>query len=137
MVNKFRASLLALFWLSIASSSSAQMPAPPRGKPIAPGLIKLTGDDEKRAEQLDEQIDKAIVSDRWSEAVAKAEELLTLRKRAQGPTHFDTVTEEWRAKALRRVAEMPEDDRAAYQSAQIKNRQVEALYAQGKYSAAQ
>ena len=80
-------------------------------------MIKLTGDDEKRAKQLDEQIDKALKADRWDEAIAQAEELLALRTRVQGPKHFETVDAEWRLKALRRVAPMPQEDRVAYQSA--------------------
>jgi len=48
-------------------------------------LIVLTGDDEKRANQLDEQIGSALKADHWDEAVAKEEELLGFRTRIQGP----------------------------------------------------
>jgi len=98
---------------------------------------QLTGDDEKRAKQLDEQIDAALKADRWDEAVARAEELLALRTRIQGPKHFETVTCEWLLKALRRVAAMPHEDRVAYQSANTMNGQAVTLYDQGKYAQAQ
>ena len=95
---------------------SGQTAAPPAGQTASPkeaqaqpqGLRKLTGDDAKRAKQLDEQIDKAIKEDRWDEAMARVEELLALRTRAQGPKHFETVSTEWILKALRRVASMPQ-----------------------------
>ncbi len=82
--------VLTLLFVTIAASAPGQTPAPPTGKPTAPGLIKLTGDDEKRAKQLDEQIDKALKADRWDEAIARAVELLALRTRVQGPKHFET-----------------------------------------------
>ena len=128
---------------SVGSCSSSprrcrvQTPAPPAGQPTAPGLRKLTGDDAKRAEELDKAIEAALKADRWDEAIAKAEELLALRTRVQGPKHFETVNAEWRLKTLRRVAPMPQEDRVAYQSASTMNEQAETLYAQGKYAEAQ
>jgi hypothetical protein len=115
----------------------AQTPAPPTTKPTAPGLIKLTGDDERRAKELDEQIDKGMKADRWDEAIAKAKELLALRAKVQGLKHFETVNAEWRLKALRRVASMPHEDRVAYQSAQTVVAQTATFVAQGKYAQAQ
>ncbi len=100
-------------------------------------MRKLTGDDAKRAEELDKAIEAALKADRWDEAIARAEELLALRTRVQGPKHFETVNAEWRLKTLRRVAPMPKEDRVAYQSANTMNEQAEALYAQGKYAQAQ
>jgi hypothetical protein len=47
------------------------------------------------------------------------------------------VNEEWRLKALRRVAPMPHNDRVAFQSAKTMNGQAETLYTQGKSSQAQ
>jgi tetratricopeptide (TPR) repeat protein len=137
MVNIFRASLLTLFVLFMASSAKGQTPASPTGKPIAQGLIKLTGEDEKRAKQLDEQIDKAVKADRWDEAIARAEELLALRTKVQGPKHFETVNAEWYLKAFGRVAPLSKEDRTAYQSAKTMYEQAEALDAQGKYAQVQ
>ena len=136
MFQKLMALLLGLLVLFTASAVSGQTPAPPAGQPpAAPGLRKLTGDDEKRAKQLDEQIDKALKADRWDEAIAKAEELLALQTRILGPKHVEAVSAEWRLKALRRLAPMSKEDRAAYVSADGMNAQGETLYAQGKYAA--
>jgi tetratricopeptide (TPR) repeat protein len=137
MVMKFRASLLAVLVLVLAPGVSGQTPAPPTGKPTAPGLIKLTGDDEKRAKQLDEQIDDALKADRWEEGVARTEELIALRRRVQGPKHFETTTEERRLGAFRRVARASKDDRAAFMSALAMAEQATALNANAKYVAAE
>jgi tetratricopeptide (TPR) repeat protein len=100
-------------------------------------LRKLTGDDATRAEELVKAIDATLKADRWDEAIARAEELVALRTRVQGPKHFETVNEEWRLKTLRRVTSMPHEDRVAYQSANTMNEQANTLNAQGKYALAQ
>ena len=117
--------------------TTAQSTSPNQAQPPAPGLQKLTGDDARRAEELDKAIEAAQKADRWDEATARAGELLGLRTRVQGPKHFETVSEEWRLKTLRRVAPMPHEDRVAYQSANTMNEQANTLNAQGKYAAAQ
>ncbi|MGO9468901.1 MAG: tetratricopeptide repeat protein [Isosphaeraceae bacterium] len=134
----FRLGLLLGLGLAMPVMPTMAQTTPPKGdQPPAPGLIKLTGDDEKRAKQLEEPIDKALKADRWDEAIARAEELVTLRKRDQGAKHFETVDAEWRLKTLRRVASMTDQDRAAYRSAATMNEQGEGLFARGKYAASQ
>jgi len=127
---------LVLF-MPLPVSVQAPAPKPSAGQPPAPGLRKLSGEDESRAKQLDDQIDKGLKADRWDAAIARAEELLALRTRALGPKHFETMNSEWYLKALRRVAPMPHDDQVAYQSAYNMNEQAVALYNQGKYARAQ
>ncbi|HKI19059.1 MAG TPA: tetratricopeptide repeat protein [Isosphaeraceae bacterium] len=129
-----------LIGLAIAmepTPTSAQTTSPNEAQPPAPGLRKLTGEDEQRAKELDEQIDAAVKADRFEEAIARAEELFALRARAQGPKHFETVDAEWRVKTLRRVAPMPKANRVAYESAKTRNHEAETLLAQGKYAQAQ
>ena len=137
MKSMFKVSWLGLLVLVIASAVPAQTPAPTTGQPPALGLRKLTGDDARKAEELDKAVEAALKADRWDEAMKKAEELFALRARAQGEKHFETVNEEWRMKALRRVAPVPKEDRVAYLSAGVMNQQAEALLAQGKYALAQ
>ena len=76
----------------VFAATTAQTPSPKETPPQPQGLRKLTGDDAKRAEELDKAIEAALKADRWDEAIAKAEELLALRARVQGPKHFETVT---------------------------------------------
>ena len=116
--------------------TTAQTTPPKEAQPAAPGLRKLSGDDANRAEELNKAIEVALKADRWNEAIARAEELLALRARAQGPKHFETVNAEWSLKALRRVASMPKVDRVDYQSARSADDQAKALYAQGKHTLA-
>jgi tetratricopeptide (TPR) repeat protein len=118
-------------------STLAQTASPKESEPRAPALRKLTGNDAKRAEELDKAVEAALNADRWDEAIARAEELLALRTRAQGPKHFETVNAEWRLKTLRRVTALPKQDRAAYRSASAMTAQAEALFAQGKYAQSQ
>ncbi len=129
-----------LTWLGIAlavESTTAQTGSQNQAQPTASEPRKLTGDDARREAALDKTIDAAVKTDRWDEAIAKAEELLALRTRVQGPKHFETISAEWRLKTLRRVAAMPRDDRIAYLSATTMKDQGQRLYDQGKYAAAQ
>ena len=139
MFRKLMAPLFGslILFIPFPVSGQAHPSNSPAGQPTAPGLLKLTGEDETRAKQLNEQIAKALKADRWDEAVARAEELLALRARAQGLKHFETVTAEWRVKTLCRVASMPKEDRAAYQSANAMSERGQAFHEQGKYARAQ
>jgi tetratricopeptide (TPR) repeat protein len=128
--------LVALVPLT-ALSVWGQTPEPSTGQIPPTGLRKLVGDDARRAEELDKAIEAAMKADRWDEAIARAEELLALRARAQGPKHFETVSAEWTLKTLRRVPRMPDEDRDAYQASHTLNEQAATLFVQGKYGAAQ
>ncbi len=132
MFSKLTAPSLGWLVLFIASAVIAQTPSPPAGQPTAPGLRKLSGDDAKRAEELNRAIDAALKADRWDEAIARVEELVALRTRTQGPRDFETVNAEWFLKTLKRVASIPGEDRVAYQSAKIVNQQGDALERSGE-----
>jgi hypothetical protein len=116
MLSKRQTLCVALLPLFFARAAAAQSPTNPTGQAPAPDFRKLTGDNEKRAKQLDEQIDTSLDAGRSHEAIARAEELLALRTQVQGPKHYQTVDTEWRLKALRLVAPMPREDRVAYLS---------------------
>jgi hypothetical protein len=137
MVNKFRASVLTLVVFSFAPLVPGQTPGSPRDKPTEPRLIKLTGDDEKRAEGLDEQIKTALKAGRWQEAIARGAELLGLRTRLQGPKHFETVNAELWLKTLRGAASKSQDDRVAYQSADLAAEQAIKFQSERKYAEAE
>ncbi len=137
MVNTFRATALTLLVFLVGSAASGQASKPPTDKPTAPGLIKLSGEDEKRAKQLDEQIESALKADRWDEAIASTADLLALRARVYGPKHFATANAEWQLKALRLVAPMPIADRTAYKSAKTMDAQASSLLAGGRWAQAQ
>jgi hypothetical protein len=62
-------SALVLLVFLTSQSAPGQTPAPPTVKPTAGGLVKLIGDDEKRANALDVQIENAMRADGWDEAI--------------------------------------------------------------------
>ncbi len=117
--------------------ATAQNTPPNDAQPPAPELLKLTGEDDRRAERLDEQINEATKADRWDEAIARARELLALRTQIQGLKHFQTADAEWWLDTLRRLAPMPHEDQVAYESTRSMNEQARTLFAQGKYAQAQ
>ena len=84
-----------------ALPAAAQTASPREAQPAAPRLRELTGDDARRALELDTTIDAALSAKHWDEAIAKAEELLALRTRVQGPKHFETVNAHWIVEAVR------------------------------------
>jgi len=134
----FRLGLLIGLGIEIPGlPATAQTTSPTETQPPAPALRKLTGEDARRAEELITAIEAALKTDRWDAAIARAEELLALRTRAQGPKHFETVNAEWRLKTLRRVAPMPNEDRVAYRSVNTMDEQASTLDDQGNYAAAQ
>jgi tetratricopeptide (TPR) repeat protein len=121
----------------LALPANAQTASRKDAQLLAPRLRKLTGDDARRAEEMDKSVVMALKADRWTEAIAKAEELLDLRTRAQGPMHFETVDVEWFLKALRRIAPMSKDDRADYRSLETLDEQAATLHSLGKDAQAQ
>jgi CHAT domain-containing protein/tetratricopeptide (TPR) repeat protein len=96
----------------------------------------LSGDDARKAEELDKAVEASLAADRWDEAIAKAEELAALRAKVQGPKHFETVNAQWRLRALRRVAPARNEDRLAFRSASTIRYQADSYVAQGRYAAA-
>ena len=115
-------------------SVPGQTPAPPAAKTAAVGLTALTGDDEKRRDELGKAIDAAVEADRWDEAIAKAQDSDWLDARALGPKHFPTVDAEWFLKALLRIVKMPKEDRDAYRSANALQKQAMKLGEEGKHA---
>jgi hypothetical protein len=129
--------LLGLLVLFIVSSVPAQTPAQPAGRPIASGLRTLSGADARKVEELDKAIEAAMKSDRSDEAIARAQELLALRTRVDGPRHLETVDADWILKTLRQLALLPREELVAYRSSGPIYEQAQSIYAQQKHAQAQ
>jgi tetratricopeptide (TPR) repeat protein len=124
--------------IAIAGRSETAQSTTSNGvQPPTAGWRKLTGNDARRADELSKAIGASLEADRWQDAIASTRELLAVRTRAQGSTHFETVDALWRLKALQRVASMPKEDRVAYLSADTLIKKADALEAQEKYAQAQ
>jgi tetratricopeptide (TPR) repeat protein len=121
--------------LAFSQTHPADSSEKPGVKP--PRFIVLSGEDAKRAEALGQAVGEALHADRWDDAIAKQEELVALRSRAQGSTHFETVDAEWELKAFRRGAEMSREDRSAFLTAEPIGKQAAELCSKGRYAEAQ
>src|SRR5262249_38306984 len=116
MNGKTAVALAALLFLGELPSAPCQDSRPGTGQSSAPGPRERF-EARGRADQLDKASDEAMQADRWSEAIAKADELWALCTQSHGAEHFKTVDADWRVKTLRRVAALPREDRVAYISA--------------------
>jgi CHAT domain-containing protein/tetratricopeptide (TPR) repeat protein len=137
MFNKLGPVSVTVVLIMTASPVLGQAPNPSTGQPPAPTRSKLTGDHEKRANQLDEEIDKSTRADRWDEAIGRAKELLALRMRTRGAKHSESVSAEWRLKTLLRVAAMPKENRLAWQEADASSERAKFLFSLRRYPQAQ
>jgi tetratricopeptide (TPR) repeat protein len=97
----------------------------------------LQGDDAKKAEALDTQIDALWAAGRFAEALAPAEQLRDLRQRVQGETHWQAADSARQVETLRQAAALPAPKRAALAQAPGTNAKAEELYQRGKYAEAE
>ena len=136
MVPKLVAVLLGLAVPLSAAVAWGQAPLPPpttaQPPDRPPALRRLTGDDARRADQLNEQINNAIKERHWAEAIASAEKLTALRVKIQGAAHFEAVAAGWTLKTLLRVEALSREDQAAYLSAFSMSRHAVSLAREGK-----
>ncbi|HET6884276.1 MAG TPA: tetratricopeptide repeat protein [Pirellulales bacterium] len=97
----------------------------------------LQGEDAKRAAELQKRISAAEQSDHYDEAITLHEELLALRRAAQGADHWEVMDQTWNLDATRTVAALPAERRAAWRKAVHGLSEVRKLYAKGQYAKAQ
>src|SRR5262245_59659010 len=109
--------VLALAALTaLAGVANAIKPKPkPTEKP--PYQRLLQGDDAKQAQALEKRVNERAAADDYAGALQAAEELLALRRRAQGDDHHETVSRKYYVAALRQVAALPAERRAAWRQA--------------------
>jgi tetratricopeptide (TPR) repeat protein len=134
----FQCVLLTGLLIGLANSSATAQVSPPEKSQVpGPSLRKVTIDDDRSAQRLDEQIDKALNANRWDEAIARTKELIAVHTRVHGPNHFETLNAQWRLKKLRAVAARPKNDQAEFVSIADLNDQSESLFNRGLYAEAQ
>src|SRR5262249_55547024 len=100
---------------------AALLPTPTTAEPKPadkpPYLRLLQGDDARHADALQKRIDERQAADDYPGAIEGAEELLALRRRAQGADHHEAVSRKFYAAALRQVAALSAERRAAWRQA--------------------
>ena len=129
--------LIASAMAILARPALAQVPAPKAPKAATPAPRKLSNDDAKRAEEMDNSVGAALNSDRWDQAITRTEDLLALKTRALGQDHFEVTSLGWNLKLLRRIAPMPREDRLAFLSSNRMTGEAMTLHDQGKFAQAQ
>jgi tetratricopeptide (TPR) repeat protein len=97
----------------------------------------LEGDNQKKAEALQQQVDALFAAGKFTEAVRPAEELLALRKRVQGEGHWEVADAKRLVETLRRAASLPEKKRRDLAEVPDIQAKAEALHGSGKYADAE
>jgi CHAT domain-containing protein len=77
----------------------------------------LTGEDARKAAELQKRIADLEAADKYAEAIQLREELIALRTKVQGVDHWETVNERWALTALKKVAVLPKENRADWRKA--------------------
>jgi CHAT domain-containing protein len=103
--------IFALLGLSLIAVAFADEPKPQWQR-------MLTGDDAKKAADLQKQVADADAADRFAEAIALQEELLALRTKVQGADHWETVATKWQLTGIKKVAALPEKKLASWRKAE-------------------
>jgi CHAT domain-containing protein/tetratricopeptide (TPR) repeat protein len=96
----------------------------------------LTGEDAKKAAELEKQIGERNAADDYAAAAKAAEELLALRRRVQGAEHHEAVDVRWQIEAFRKLAALPAAERAAWGAAEKAAGEADLLEQQGRYAPA-
>jgi tetratricopeptide (TPR) repeat protein len=107
----------------------------PKGKDSdkPPWQRLLTGDDARKAEELQKRIDALFARAEFAEAVGPAEELLRLRQQVQGADHWEAADERWQVKTLRAAVGKPAEQRRQLAETSNNVRRAKALHAKGRY----
>jgi tetratricopeptide (TPR) repeat protein len=94
----------------------------------------LTGDDAKNAADLKKRIKELEAADKYAEAISLQEELLALRTKLQGANHWEAVNEKWAVTALKKVAALQEESRAAWRKSNHDTAATQNLLQRGQYA---
>ncbi len=96
----------------------------------------LTGDDGRKAADLEKRIAEVEAADNYAEAIRQREELLALRTRVQGAEHWQTVNAIWALTATTKVAALAEAKRAGWRQAKTGAVAAVHLEQQAQYASA-
>jgi hypothetical protein len=107
MLRMITVSLLAA---SLALVACADDPKPPWQR-------LLTGDDAKKAKELEKHSAELEAADNYAEAIRVGEELLALRTVRQGADHWQTKDQRSDVEAMKKVAALPKEQRAGWRKA--------------------
>jgi tetratricopeptide (TPR) repeat protein len=103
----------------------------------APYKHMLTGDDARRVAELEQKLSALAFAGKYAEAQQPAEEIVAIRRRAQGAKHWQTLDFERVVQTLKRLAALSAEEQAEYASAIKALAEALQLDAKGRYAQAQ
>jgi tetratricopeptide (TPR) repeat protein len=134
MSNRLGTIVGVLAWCAaLAAIASADQPPP--AKP--PWQRLLQGEDARKSQTLERQLQELQEAAKFEAALAVAEELAALRTRLQGADHWQAVNAKYAAEAVRKVSRTGKEDRAEYAHSFSDQREGTALVGRGRYREAQ
>ncbi len=93
----------------------------------------LPGEDAKQVEKLGKQLEENYEAGKYAEGLSPAREILALRTRLQGATHWETVIAKNNLETLERITALPKDAQDELSEATKLEKQVSELGRQGRY----
>jgi tetratricopeptide (TPR) repeat protein len=120
---------VALLGLALAVVAQADDAKPPWQR-------LLTGDDARKAADLEKRVVELEAADNYAEAIRRHEELLALRTRVQGADHWQTVNQKWYLTATTKVAALTAEKRAGWRQAERDVAAAAGLVQQAQYGKA-
>jgi tetratricopeptide (TPR) repeat protein len=123
---------LAGLLLLLSGTQADEPSAKAEGADKPPWQRLLQGEDAKKAQQLEEQIDQHWEAAEFDQALKAAEELMTLRRRVQGADHWETVDASWQRKAIQTILKLEAADRRAMAKIPSLQREADSLRSRGR-----
>jgi tetratricopeptide (TPR) repeat protein len=109
-----------------------QSPGPLYSTPEKEGLPQwmrvLTGQNSVRVAELEKRIKELREAARYADAVPLAEEVLEIRRQAQGTDHWETASAEQLRRTLCHIASLPAEGQEALSEADIADSTISRLY---------
>src|SRR5438552_2496086 len=100
------------------------------GKP--PWQRLLQGEDDRKADQLQQQINRHWEAADFDAALKAAAELAALRRRLQGADHWEAVNAEWQRKAFQTIVKREAADQRAMAKVPALGREADNVRSQGR-----
>jgi tetratricopeptide (TPR) repeat protein len=113
------------------------MTGPAGGDDQPPWQRALKGDDAKKAEALEQQIQELETAGKFADALQPAEALRALRQQAQGDTHWQVADAARKLRELKQAAGLPRAQQQRLGEAVRRNAEAYKLYERGKYADAE
>jgi tetratricopeptide (TPR) repeat protein len=125
--------VFALVGVLLLGGTQADEPAPKAEAADKPPWQRLLqGEDARKAEQLQQQIDRHWEAADFDAALRAADELATLRQKVQGADHWQAVSADWMRKAFQTILKRDVADQKAMATVPALMREADTLRSHGR-----